>query len=300
MILAVVGAGAVGGYCGVMLKPFVNDVIFVARGNHLNAMRRNGLIIHSDISGNRHIYGNFTDDFKEITQADLILFTVNSIQTAETAKSMLPYLQTNSMILTLQNGVDNEGVLADFFGRDRVLSGAAYLNVKLVCPGVIKQENIQSFVIGHLSEKGQKYVEYLVDLFNKAGLDCKRSSSIVETKWEKFLINVTFNPLSALKMVTVGEILDDVDLRSYAQKILQEAVLIGRGLEINLKQEAINEVFSISELARSHKPSMLQHREQGKKMEVESLCGYLVRQAHALGIEAPVLEDIYQSLLSIN
>ncbi|WP_165822333.1 ketopantoate reductase family protein [Paenibacillus montanisoli] len=298
MILAVIGAGGVGAYCGGMLSPFVNEVVFVARGEHLQAMRRDGLIIQSGLKSS-HFQGTFTDDFKTISQADLLLFTVNSYQTAEAAKSMLPYVKPGAVILTLQNGVDNEEILTDLFGRDQVISGIAYLNVKVVRPGVISQENVRTFVIGHLSENTQKHVEFWNNLFNKAGLNCSQSLNIVETKWVKYLWNVTFNPLSALKMATVGDIPDDAELRRWAEEILRETVCIGRALGVDLKQEAINEVFPIGERVRSHKPSMLQHREQGKKMEIESLCGYLVRKAQILGIEAPVIKEMYNSLLAI-
>lgn len=300
MKLAVVGAGALGGYCGAMLKPYVDEVIFIARGQHLKAMQQNGLFIHSSIAGKRHILGIFTDDFKALLQADLIIFTVNSIQTAETAVRMLPHLKSDSVILTLQNGVDNEEKLAAILGCDRILSGASYINVHLESPGVIRQENIQSFVIGPMSDNGRTHAELIIALFNKSGLACTLSPSILETKWEKFLNNAAFNPLCALTQKTVGGILDDEALRACAASILMETVLIARSLGVNLKQEVIDEVFPKSIVVRNHKPSMLQHREQGKKMEVESLCGYLVQKGKDLAIKTPVLEYVYQSLLSIN
>lgn len=300
MKIAILGAGAVGGYCGTMLKPYVDEVIFIARGQHLKAMQQNGLIVHSSMSGSHHIRGIFTDDFKALLHADLIIFTVNSAQTKETAAKMLPHLKPDSTVLTLQNGVDNEERLAALIGSDRVLSGASYITVQLESPGVIRQENIQSFVIGPLSENGRLKAELITDLFNRSGLECTLSSNILETKWEKFLYNATFNPLCALTQKTIGEILDDEALRSYAEDILMEIVLIAKGLDVDLKQEVIDEVFPKSELVRNHRPSMLQHREQGKKMEVESLCGYVIQKGNDLGVKTPVLEYVYRSLLSIN
>jgi 2-dehydropantoate 2-reductase len=300
MKIAVLGAGALGGYCGAMLKPNVDEVIFIARGQHLKAMQQNGLIVHSSMSGSHHVRGIFTDDFKALLEADLIIFTVNSIQTADTAARMLPYLKPDSIILTLQNGVDNEEKLAAVLGSDRVLSGASYITVHLESPGIIRQENIQTFILGPLSDNGQIHVELIMALFNKSGLACTLSPNILETKWEKFLNNAAFNPLCALTQKTIGGILDDDTLRSCAASILMETVLIARGLGVNLKQEAINEVFPQSMVVRNHKPSMLQHREQGKKMEVESLCGYLIQKGNELGIKTPILEHVYHSLLAIN
>ncbi|HTG69080.1 MAG TPA: 2-dehydropantoate 2-reductase N-terminal domain-containing protein, partial [Candidatus Udaeobacter sp.] len=127
MIIGVIGAGAVGGYCGAMLRRAGNDVIFVARGKHLDAMKEQGLLIHCD-TGSFRVDGHFTNDVKDLCQADLILFTVSSTDTRATAEKLPPLLKADSIILTLQNGVDNEEMLTELFGKERVFSGAAYLN----------------------------------------------------------------------------------------------------------------------------------------------------------------------------
>ncbi|KRE41702.1 ketopantoate reductase family protein [Paenibacillus sp. Soil522] len=297
MIIGVIGAGAVGGYCGAMLKRAGHDVIFVARGKHLDAMKEQGLLIHCD-SGSFRVDGHFTNDVQDLNQADLILFTVSSTDTRATAEKLLPLLKADSMILTLQNGVDNEEMLTEWFGKARVFSGAAYLNVSLEAPGVIRQQQLQSFMIGSLAEEaGKEQAEMIVHLFQQAGLECQISMCILEEKWNKLIINAVFNPISALNSVTVGEILDNEKLRKTAERSLAEAVKIGTALGIPIRQELIDRFFIIAESARHHKTSMLQHREQGKKMEIESLCGYLVHKGRALGIDTSVLSSTYQALL---
>ena len=297
MIIGVIGAGAVGGYCGAMLRRAGHDVIFVARGKHLDAMKEQGLLIHCD-SGSFRVDGHFTNDVQDLSQADLILFTVSSTDTRATAEKLLPLLKADSIILTLQNGVDNEEMLTELFGKERVFSGAAYLNVSLEAPGVIRQQQLQSFMIGSLAEEaGKEQAESIVHLFQQAGLDCEISMCILEEKWNKLIINAVFNPISAINSVTVGEILDNEKLRTTAERTLAEAVKIGTALGIHIRQELIDRFFIIAESARHHKTSMLQHREQGKKMEIESLCGYLVHKGRALGIDTPVLSSTYQALL---
>ena len=118
---------------------------------------------------------------------------------------------------------------------------------------------------------------------------------ILEEKWNKLLINAVFNPISAINSVTVGGILDNEKLRTTAERSLAEAAQVGTALGIHIRQELVDQFFTIAELARNHKTSMLQHREQGKKMEIESLCGYIVHKGRALGIDTPVLSSLYES-----
>ncbi|MCA0757918.1 2-dehydropantoate 2-reductase [Paenibacillus sp. N4] len=299
MIIGVVGAGAIGGYCGAVLSRAGHDVIFAARGKHLEAMKERGLLVHND-AGTFRVDGHFTADLKEMSRAELILFTVSSTDTLVAGRELLPWLKKDAGILTLQNGVDNEEILAGLFGKNRVLSGVAYLTVILEAPGVLRQKKLQSLLIGALDESGRIRAESACRMFQAAGMECELSEQIMVEKWSKLLINSVFNPIAAFNRVTVGEILDDENLRATAERSLTEAVQIGSALGIPVKQELIDGFFEEAESARKHRPSMLQHREQGKQMEVESLCGYFVRKGQALGIDTPSFSTLYEALSKIN
>lgn len=299
MVIGVVGAGAIGGYCGAMLSRAGHDVIFAARGKHLDAMKERGLLVHSD-AGTFRVNGRFTADLKEISRAELVLFTVSSTDTLTAANELLHWLRKDAGILTLQNGVDNEEMLTGLFGKDRVLSGVAYLTVILEAPGVLRQKKLQSLLIGALDERGRERAESACQLFQATGMECEMSEQIMAEKWSKLLINAVFNPIAAFNRVTVGEILDDKILRATAERSLAEAVQIGSALGVPVKRELIDGFFEEAESARKHRPSMLQHREQGKQMEVESLCGYFVRKGQALGIDTPGFSALYEALSKIN
>jgi 2-dehydropantoate 2-reductase len=299
VIIGIVGAGAVGGYYGAVLKRAGFDVFFLARGKHLNVMENQGLHIESD-HGAFQIEGTFTKNIEDLAQADFLLFTVKSTETKETALNLRSFLKAGSTVLTLQNGVDNEEILSDLLGRERVLSGAAYISSKVEAPGIIRQEGANSLLIGALADSSQQKAEVLADLFQTAGINCKLTNHILERKWDKLLWNVTFNPLSAAAMASVGEILDDQNLRSVAQRALLEAVEVGRASGVELRQKVIDRVFPTAEYVKNHKTSMLQDREQGKRMEVESLCGFLVRQGELLGIKTSVLSTLYAVLSSLD
>jgi 2-dehydropantoate 2-reductase len=301
MKIGIVGAGAVGGYYGAMLQQAGHEVVFLARGEHLQQMRENGLTVHSK-HGTVNIQATFTSEMQALATADLLLFTVKSTETAKTAEQLAPILSAQTIILTLQNGVDNEEVLEHYFGRHRVISGVSYISSQVESPGVIKQAGPEGMLIGALDaqKEQQTVVLMLVKLFTGAGITCKTTEKIIVRKWEKLLWNVTFNPVSAAAMVTVGEILDSPLLLATAQQVLKEAVEIGTRMGIALREEVINDIIPGSAQVRWHKTSMLQDREKGRPMEVESLCGYLVRHGQSHQVQTPVLHTLYAILSTAN
>jgi 2-dehydropantoate 2-reductase len=296
--IGVIGSGAVGGFYGAMLRKAGYEVIFLARGPHLQAMREHGLLVHADFASFL-VDGTFTDQMRNVSQADLLLFTVKSTDTRETAMALSPFLKPNAIVLTLQNGVDNEEVLAEILGNERLLSGAAYISCHLEEPGVIRQQGPSTVIMGALAKSAQDQAAAVQEMFQVAGIDCRLTESILERKWNKLLWNVTFNPLSAAARATVGEILDCEDLRATAERVLKEAVQIGTACGVEISQHVIDHIFPGAEQVRNHKTSMLQDRERGKKMEMESLCGFFVRKAASLGIDAPVLQTLYAVLKTI-
>nr|WP_027415357.1 2-dehydropantoate 2-reductase [Aneurinibacillus terranovensis] len=276
MNIGIVGAGAVGVFFGALLKRAGHDVIFLARREHLKAMQKNGLYNDSDESF--FICETFTDSYKEMENVDLVLFTVKSAQTKEAALQLRPYLKTDTMLLTLQNGIDNEEVLGDIVGDSRIISGAAYITTALERPGVIKQAGKASLVIGGMQEETQARAETIARLFEQAGIYCKTSDNIKQKKWDKLLWK---------------------KLRYTAECVLDEAVAVGKKLGIMSSPKVIERIFTSAEKAGQHKTSMLQDRERGKQMEIESLCGYFVHKGSALHAHTPVLHTLYSILSSI-
>ncbi|MBU8906074.1 ketopantoate reductase family protein [Desertibacillus haloalkaliphilus] len=300
MKIAIIGAGAVGGFYGALLSRAGFDVTFVARGKHLEAMNTSGLHVHSS-QDQFTINGKFTSDFKELETADLLFFTVKSTETEETAKKLRPFLKEDAGILTLQNGVDNEETLVNILGANRIVSGLTYISAIIDKPGVIYSAHpLQTIIFGAPSKASMHHVPTFANALTEANIDYQISESIIVKKWEKLLWNATFNPLSAASLATVGDILDDRPLRKTAEAVLSEVLTIADRLEIHLQRDWVYQIFSASEIARNHKTSMLQDREKGKVMEVESLCGYFIRKGHELGVRTPTIETIYSILSSIN
>lgn len=299
MKIAIVGAGAVGGFFGAYLKKAEHDVTFVARGQHLEAMKKSGLKVIANGDAFT-VDGVFTNDLHSLSDAELILVCVKSTDTKEIAEQIANLGNEHAIIMTLQNGVDNEEILADVFGVERVLSAATYVSSQISEHGTIKQNGRVKLVIGALHESLVPYRDRIAELFNEAHIDTSTKDTIMEQKWKKFLWNATFNPLAALSTATVGEILDDEELRKTAEKVCREVILIANKSGIPLKKKMFEITFSNAEYARKHKPSMLQDRLRGKRMEIESLLGYLVKKSRRLQVEAPAIQAIYSNLLFID
>ncbi|WP_079527623.1 ketopantoate reductase family protein [Halobacillus hunanensis] len=300
MRIGVAGAGAVGSYFGSMLEQAGYPVTFLARGAHLAAMQKHGLVIDGD-SADVYSTKTFTDDIEDLAASDLILFSVKSNDTARMAEQLLPILQDDALILTMQNGVDNEEILEATFGRDRLLSAATYVQAFLEAPGKVRQRGRVKLLIGELDSTASSACEEVIETFQAAGVDAVHSGQILKRKWDKLLWNVTFNPLAAASGAKVGQILDDPSLRKTAAAISSEVINVAVAAGIAVEPEpTTSKIFSNAVYARNHQTSMLQDRLQGKRMEVESMCGFIVRKAEELGLEVPTLQSIYSTLSFMN
>ncbi|CRK80952.1 ketopantoate reductase family protein [Neobacillus massiliamazoniensis] len=296
MKIGVAGTGAVGGYFGAMLQKAGNEVIFLARGNSLKCMVEKGLIVESEAE-TFSVEGTFTDRYESLSEVDLLLFCVKSTATKEVATKLQPYLKKECVILCFQNGVDNEEILSAIFGKERVIPVSTYIQTFVKEPGVVKQIGFPPrLVIGALEAELSNKVSDLATLFNDAHIETFTSRNILGVKWKKLLWNVTFNPLTALLEVKVGAIFENEGLKQTAIKICQEAIAVARNTNVDIEEDFFETILEQGELARNHDTSMLQDKRNGKAMELESICGYIVKKGKKLNVETPALETIYHLL----
>ncbi|MGP4061025.1 ketopantoate reductase family protein [Halobacillus sp. H74] len=299
MNIGVAGAGAVGCYFGGRLYEAGHEVMFLARGEHLNAMKQQGLVIQEE-GRQLLVDGIFTDNVSALADVDLVLFCVKSNDTKEMAEQLKAVLKEKALVMTMQNGVENEEILKDVFGVDRVLSAVTYIQAAVEAPGKVRQQGRVKLVIGELAPSTD-IKSGVVSLLQEAGVDTVPSGNILSKKWNKLMWNATFNPLSALSGARVGEILDDDHLRKTAETICREVidVAIQKGLPVNA-EATVSQIFSRAEIARKHRTSMLQDRLRGKRMEVEAMCGYITKQGELYGIQTPATHSVYSALNFVN
>ncbi len=198
MRVAVMGAGAVGGYFGARLDKAGHEVWYIIRGSRWKAMRLTGLQVES-IDGDFEVVPvRFTEDPSTVGPVDLVLFTVKSTGTREAAEAIRPMVRNHTTVLAIQNGVDNETIIAGAVGEDRVLPGVAVIGVSVPEPGRIRHTNNGSITLGEVSGEETQRVRDICKAFADAGVDTRVSSDIRSVKWRKLVWNASFNPLAAL------------------------------------------------------------------------------------------------------
>ncbi|MFC0273886.1 ketopantoate reductase family protein [Metabacillus herbersteinensis] len=296
MKIGVAGAGAVGCFFGALLSKAGHEVIYLARGSHYETMKMNKLQVDTE-AGLLTVEGEFTDLPKDLGEVDLVLFCVKSTATKELAEQLHGIVKKSTLILTMQNGVENEEILSRIFGINRMISSATYVQALIESPGKIKQRGNVQLVMGPLDFSIHNEVMAIVKMFQQAGVHTTHSDAILEEKWKKFVWNATFNPLSAVSCAEVGEILDDPNLRKTAETLCMEVIdlAIKSGIKFD-KKLMVSQIFLKSERARGHRTSMLQDRLNGKRMEVEALCGFIVRKGAQLNIATPAFQTVFSIL----
>jgi len=295
MRIAVMGTGAVGGYFGVRLAAAGQNVAFIARGSHLEAMRKEGLRVKS-IQGDLHIQALFTSDPGEVGPVDLVLFCVKSYDTEDAAAKLAPMIGEKTVILSLQNGVDNPDKIAARYGKARTLAGVVYLGALVSDPGTIRHSAGGRIVLGDLDGEASETAKRVEQALTDAKISCALSSEIRKVMWTKLVWNAPFCALSCLARANVKDILESDSLRKLAADCMEEVREAARSTGIELAAAVIDETFTFSKTLGEFKPSMLQDLEARKPLEYEALNGIVVALLGQKGKKAPINEASYAVL----
>ena len=299
MRVGVVGAGAVGGYFGARLAASGEEVTFIARGDHLGAMRRDGLRVNS-IQGDLQIHSEFRSSSEPIDPVDVVLLAVKSHDTEEAARSLAPFMGMDTAVLSLQNGVDNADRIARLWGGDRTLAGVAFISARMTAPGMIEHRGGGRITLGPLQAGGQDKARAVHAMLVRARIPCEISPDIRELLWRKLAWNAPFCALSCLLRMTVGDILGSAALETLVRGCIDEVREAARCRGIELPPSIAEEALSVSATMREVKPSMLQDLEAGKPLEHEALNGIVVKILQQSGKRAPINEILYTALRHID
>ncbi|MCA0990540.1 ketopantoate reductase family protein [Pseudalkalibacillus hwajinpoensis] len=298
MKIGIAGTGAVGGYIGGILALANHEVVFLSRGTNLLRMQERGLKIKSPVD-EEIIYKEFTHSLDTFSDVDLIILSVKSNDTLFMTKQLSHNISSSTPVLLMQNGVSNEEITMKYFDPARLFTAAVYLTSRMTEPGIIEMSGKPRLTIGSLNSGNIEEAKSLTHLFNEAGIQSKTSSNIMRDKWKKLLWNVTFNPLSAYAGVTVGQIINQPELREIAERALVEGMQIASHKGFYFQDELINQIFVGARKADNHYTSMLQDRLNGKQLEIESICGYFLKEATKRGISIPVIQSLYNHLATL-
>lgn len=298
MKIAIVGAGAIGGYLGVKLALAGHEVTFIARGANLDAIQKNGMKLIEDGKPDLHATNAKASLLKDAGPHDYVFLTMKSHQVAPVAEEIDAICHDKTAIVTMQNGVpwwyfyglkgeyegtqlqsvDPGGKLWGLLKPERVIGSVVYPAAELVAPGVVKLIEGNRFTLGEPSGEKSERITALAQAMIGAGFKTPVSNDIRSELWVKLWGNLTFNPVSALTHATLENICSFPLTRDVASRMMAEAQVIGEKLGVQFKIP-IEKRIDGAQAVGAHKTSMLQDVEQGKALELEAIVGSIVELA---------------------
>jgi 2-dehydropantoate 2-reductase len=289
MKVAVVGAGGVGGYFGARLAAAGAEVSFIARGAHLEAMRTNGLKVLSPL-GDFHLERvNATGDTASIGPVDVVFFTVKLYDTDAAGARLGPLIGPETVVITLQNGVESVGLLTSAVGRDHVAGGVAHVFAVIAEPGVIRHTALDLIIVGELDGTTTPRLEQLHAFARQAGFECRLSPQIDMEIWLKFVRLSAFSGMTAVTRSPLGVIREDPDLLAMLQAAVMEGMAVAHAKQIQFPPNALADMFGhMASMPPQSKSSMLEDLERGRRLELPWLSGAVLRLGRELGVETPI------------
>ena len=300
MHFTIVGSGAVGGYYGAKLQHAGHRVTFLARGAHLAAMRQSGLRVESPL-GDFEIAVKATDDPASVGPADVVILAVKTYDNGTALPALPPLVGEQSVVLTLQNGVDSVDEVAGAVGKSAVLGGATYVSTALVRPGLIVQTGTHRRIVfgevfGDLPLLSER-VQLIAEAFVGADIHAEPVPDARVPLWEKFIYLAPFAAFTGAARLPAGHIWSDPHAREMLLAAAQEVALIARGEGVPIAGDLLDRIVAYMDaLPRTTRSSLLIDLSQGKPIEVEALQGSVVRRGLALGLPTPIMSAFYAVL----
>ncbi len=311
MRIAVVGAGAIGGFLGARLARAGIDVVLIARGPHLHAMKESGLRV-IDAGGDWMVRPNATDDFAAMRGADVIFVTLKVHSLPPVAERIAANLGDETAVVSAQNGipwwyfqrhggelegihlesVDPGGIVARAIDPRRVIGCVVYPATSLASPGVVRHVEGERFSLGELDGSHSERCLALSRMLTIAGLKAPIQPRIRQELWVKLLGNAVFNPISALSRATLVEVAESPVAAPVVRGAMEEVDAVARRLGIDIPISIEQRIRGAARVG-AHKTSMLQDLEAGRPTEIDAVVGSVVELADRLDVPVPHLRTLY-------
>jgi 2-dehydropantoate 2-reductase len=297
MKLVVVGAGGVGGYFGGKLQRRGTAVTFVARGAHLEALRRRGLTIRSASEGEWSVPATAVEHLEGQPTADAVLLCVKSFDTEQAVEAIRPVVGPDTAVVSLQNGVDNEEKIDAALGAGRAVGGVAYVFATIEGPGLIAHTQGGRVVLGELDGQTRPRTERLRDAFTAAGVPTELSPDIRRALWDKYLAITAQAGMTALTRKPTGVIRAIPECWTMFRLLLEELAAIAAAEKVGLAADVVERILTgVAGLKPETTSSMYYDLTHGKRLELEALQGHALRLAERHGLPAPMLFAVYVAL----
>lgn len=294
MKIAVMGTGGVGGYFGGLLARAGNDVTFVARGPHLKAIRANGLRVESANDGNFTAQGNAVEDTSQAGHQELVLFTVKMYHNSEAINTVKPMLGPDSMVLTLQNGIDNGQQLVEALGRERVLIGSCYMEGRIKEPGLVTQGGPGRASFGELEPGITQRCKKLLAVFQEANWRVDLEENMPGMLWKKFSYLAGSAAVGAATRTLFGEMRTIPETRAVIQGAIEEILEVGRASGAPIMEDSLEWCLtSLDNFPATGMSSLGKDFLEGRPVELDGLTGTAIRLGREYGVPTPINDTLY-------
>ena len=297
MKIGIVGTGAVGGFFGAKLKLAGFDVVFLSRGKNLEVLKKDGLTL--DTLGKVHNIKDaiFTDKLEDLRNCDYILFTVKSYDTKTTAEQIKKIVTDKTTVITPQNGINNDIIIGEIIGKEKVIPAMAQVGVSTPRPGYIKHVSLGKLTFGEYDGKYSIRVKEFESILKKAGVEVVVTDNIQLARWKKYIWNCTFNIIAAITGLSLDKILADSYLKELCKKTILEIKAIAEKEGIIFDEEDVVAFrIKMAEAMGNFKPSTLEDLEKGKRIELDAFTGTVIELAKKHNVPVPINASLYALL----
>ncbi|MEE3167676.1 MAG: 2-dehydropantoate 2-reductase [Chloroflexota bacterium] len=296
MRIAIMGAGGVGGCLGGLLGKAGNDVWLIVRGEHLEAIRANGLkLVRPDTEFVVQV--NATDNPAEVGPVDLVLFTVKTYQNRHVITTLKPLMGHETSVITLQNGVESHEQLGAVLGPSNILPGAYWASSHILSPGVIGEDVPAQISFGEIDDTDSLRSPDIRKVFRDAGIKTEISLDPLQVLWEKFIVLSALAGITSAAQTRPKELLKYPDARAMFCNAMEESLAVGLAKGINLPNNLVQDSLKYVDNLPDFQNSMHGDYEAGRATELEALSGAVIRLGKQIGVKTPVHEFLYSVLL---
>jgi 2-dehydropantoate 2-reductase len=294
MRIAVVGVGAEGGFFGALLGKAGNDVTLIARGQTLDALRANGLLVKSSSLGDIKLSVKATDRPTEVDPVELVMFCVKTYDLEAAAHQMSPLISEVTVIIPVQNGIEAADNIGKIVGLEHLLGGVSWVNARIEKPGVIIHGGSTRLIFGELAGGVTKRAEEIYKVLKEANVAAELHPDIRHVLWEKFVANSAINGVFSLIRLPAGSVRDSPDSMQLLRDTMEENVTVARACGVAMLERFVDDTMKMLEgYARLARPSMQVDLMAGRRLELDAI----VRMGREKGVATPINSTIYRALL---
>jgi 2-dehydropantoate 2-reductase len=298
MRIAVMGPGGLGGVIGGLLARAGEDVTFVARGAHLEAIKRRGLTVKSPVVGEFTVRAPATDDPARVGPVELIVFGVKLYDLEAAAERMRPMVGPDTVVLPIQNGIDAAERIGRIVGIDAVIGGTALVGGHVESPGVVVHTVLaNTLTFGELDGGASDRTARIRAVLERAGFSAQAHPDVRVPIWEKFVMLAGTSGVMAVTRLSAGPIRSCPETRALFRGVVEEAVAVGRARGVAIAPDCLDRLMALlDQVPPTAQSSMLVDVLNGRRLELESLAGTIVRLGRELGVPTPLNFAVYAAL----